>query len=154
MFRKRSSPSRVLWPVIGILVVTGLVWFMPWPTLSSVNVEDAPNVEASIDQPEQAFTKDPPELPATDEQPEQEKSTKDQPIDEEVPEDIPSPPREEGSSNELLSPSPLPAQPSLSSTPPLSPPRAEEDLGNYLPPDDYWYYDPGYSYYEPDYWDY
>ena|SRR5215210_277480 len=157
MFRKRSSPSRLLWPVIGILVVTGLIWFMPWPTMSSVDVEDTPKVEISRDQPEQAFTKDPPELVATEDQPEQQEATKDQPEDEEVAEDTPSsspPPKEEASSNKLLSPSPLPAQPPLPSPPSPSPPKVEEVPEKYLPPNDYWNDDSGYSYYDPDSWYY
>ena len=141
VFRKRSSPSRLLWPVIGILVVTGLIWFMPWPPLSSVDVEDTPKVEISKDQPEQAFTKDPPDLVATKDQPEPQASVEDQPKDEEVPEDTtpspPPPPKEEASSNKPLSPSPLPAQPSLPSPPPYTSPSVEEDSGNYLPPNDY-----------------
>ena len=153
MFRKRRSPGRLLWPIIGILVVTGLIWFMPWPTLSSLDVEDAPKVEISQDQPEQAFTKDPPELTATNDQPEQEEISEDQPTVEETPKDNPPPKKEEGSPNKLLSPSPLPAQPSSPSPPPLPPPRVEEDPGNYLPPNDYWYYEPDYWYYEPDTWD-
>jgi hypothetical protein len=155
MFRKRSSPSRLVWPLIVILVLTGLIWFMPWPTLSLVDVEDAPKVETSKDQPEQAFTKDPPELVATNGQAEQQEFTEDQPKDEEVPEDTPSPPpKEEGSSNKLVSPSPLPAQPPLPSPPSLSPPRVEEVPEIYLPPNDYWYDDSSYSYYEPDSWYY
>ena len=155
VFRKRSSPSRLLWPVIGILVVTGLIWFMPWPTLSSVDVEDTPKVEIAKDQPEQAFTKDSPDLVATKDQPELQASVEEQPKDEEVPEDTPSPPpKEEGSSIKPLSPSPLPAQPSLPSPPPYTPPSVEEDPGNYSPPVDYWNDDSGYSYYDPDSWYY
>jgi hypothetical protein len=155
MFRKRSSPSRLVWPLIVILVLTGLIWFMPWPTLSLVDVEDAPKVETSKDQPEQAFTKDPPELVATNDQAEQQEFTEDQPKDEEVPEDTPSPPpKEEESSNKLVSLSPLPAQPPLPSPPSPSPPRVEEVPEIYLPPNDYWYDDSSYSYYEPDSWYY
>jgi hypothetical protein len=155
LFRKRRSPSRLLWPLIVILVVTGLIWFMPWPTLSSMDVEDAPKVEISKDQPEQAFTKDPPELVATNGQAEQQEFTEDQPKDEEVPEDTPSPPpKEEGPSNKLTYPSPLPAQPPLPSPPSLSPSRVEQVPEIYLPPNDYWSDDSGYSYYEPDSWYY
>ena len=100
MFRKRSSPSRLLWPLIVVLVVTGLIWFMAWPTPYLADVEDAPKVEISKDQPEQAFIKDPPELVATNDQAEQQASTEDQPQDEGGSEDTPSPPpKEEGSSN-------------------------------------------------------
>jgi len=141
LFRKRRSPSRLLWPLIVILVVTGLIWFIPWPTLSSMDVEDAPKVEISKDQPEQAFTKDPPELAATNDQAEQQEFTEDQP-------------KEEESSNKLVSPSPLPAQPPLPSPPSPSPPRVEEVPEIYLPPNDYWYDDSSYSYYEPDSWYY
>jgi hypothetical protein len=113
-----------------------------------VDVEDAPKVEISKDQPEQAFTKDPPELVATNDRAEQQEFTEDQPKDEEVPEDTPSPPPKEGiSSNKLVSPSPPPAQPPLPSPPSLSPTRVEEVPEIYLPPDDYW--DDGY-----DYWGY
>jgi 4-amino-4-deoxy-L-arabinose transferase-like glycosyltransferase len=80
-------------------------------------------------------------------QPEQE-TTKDQSEDEKAVEDTP-PSKEEGVSNNLPPPSPLPAQPSR--------PRVEGVPQDFLPPDDYWYYDdPNYWYYEPepDYWYY
>jgi hypothetical protein len=155
MFRqKRGLRSHILWPVIGVLVVAGLIWFMPWSALSSVVVGDTPEIEASKDEPEEASTEDQPEQAATEDHPEQEEIAEDPPKDEEVSVDTPSPPQEQGSSNNLLSPSPLPAQPSLPSPPPPSPLIEEEVPENFLPPDDYWYYEPGYSYYEPDYWYY
>jgi hypothetical protein len=152
VFRKRRLSSHILWPVIGIVVVVALIWFMPWSALSSVDAEDASKVEISKDQPEQAFTKDPPELVAMNDQPEQQESAEDQPEVEDTPKD--NPPKQEGISNKLLSSSPLPAQPSLPSPPAPSPPRVEEVPKSYLPPDDYWYYEPDYSNYESDYWYY
>ena len=44
--------------MVGILVVAGLIWFMPWPTLSWVDGEDASEIEASKDGPEQVSTED------------------------------------------------------------------------------------------------
>ncbi len=147
--------GRILWLLVGTLVVVGLVWSMPWLALSSGEV-DAPEVEASKNQPEQDSTKDQAEQAATNDQPEQE-TMKDQPEDEKALEDTP-PSKEEGVSNNLPPPSPLP--------PPVQPstPRVEEVPQNFLSPNDYWYYDnPDYWYYEPEpddwyyepnYWDY
>jgi hypothetical protein len=152
MFRKRNRRSRVLWLVISILVVAiGLIWLIPWLTLSSMNAE-APKVDVSTDQPEQG-------------------ASKDQPEDEIALEDSP-PPMEEEVSNNLPPPSPPPAQapapppvqasapppaqtPSLPSTPAPSPPRVEEVPKNFLPPNGYWDYRANYWDYGPDdYWDY
>lgn len=160
MFRKRSTRARISRPVIAILVVIGLIWLIPWLTLSST--VNSSRVEASKDQPEQAGTND---------QAEQE-TISDQPKDEEALKDTP-PPKEEGVSNNLLPSPPIqppssPAQPSLPSPPPLSPPKVEEvpksvlssnaywDYGsNYWDyRSNYWYYEPSYRDYESNYWDY
>ena len=154
VFRKRSMSRRVLWPGIGILVASGLIWLIPWPTLSSVDVEDAARVEASKDQLDQA---------ASEDQPEQE-TKRDQPKDEQALEGNPPPPKEiEISSNSLppsastqLSP-PVAQTPSVPSPPPPSPSRVEQVPKNFLAPSDYSYYDPnyydpGYSYYDPNYY--
>src|SRR5919206_1787488 len=91
VFRKRSMRSRILWPVIVILVVAGLIWFIPWLALSSMGV-DAPEVETSKDQPEQA-------------------DITDQPKDEKALENT-LPSKEEGiSNNSPLPPPPLPPPP-------------------------------------------
>jgi hypothetical protein len=81
--------------MVGILVVAGLIWFMPWPTLSWVDGEDASEIEASKDEPEQVSTEDQSEHSSVEEQPEQEDITEDPPKDEDVPEDTPSPPQKQ-----------------------------------------------------------
>ena len=169
VFRKRSMGRRILWPGIGILVILGLIWLIPWLTLSSVDVEDAAKVEASKDQLKQA---------AREDQPEQE-TKRDQLIDEQALEGgSTSPPKEIGISSNSQPPSastqlsPPVAQTSPApSPPPPSPFKVEEVPKNLLAPSDYSYYDPsyydpGYSYYnpndydqgsryyEPVYWDY
>src|SRR5918998_3880134 len=113
MFRqKRGLGSRIFWPIVGVLVVAGLIWFMPWPLLDWVAGEDASEIEASKDEPEQVSTEDQPEQSSTEEQPEQEEIIEDPPKDEDVAEDTPSssPPKEEGSSSSVLYPSPVPVQ--------------------------------------------
>lgn len=162
VFRKRSMRGRALRLVIGVLVVMGLIWLMPWSTLSSVDV-DEPEVdtsEGSEDLPEQA---------AIDEQPEQE-SAEDRPQDENAPQEDAPPPEEEeeGASNNppppsspsVRPPSSSTAQPSLPPPSPPSPPRVEEVSENVLSPSDYrdydyWDYEPSdYWDYDSDYWDY
>jgi hypothetical protein len=72
VFRKRSKRGRILWLLIGTLILVGLVWFIPWQTLSPVDVEDTLKSEASVkDQPGQASVEDQPEQADTQEQPEQ-----------------------------------------------------------------------------------
>jgi hypothetical protein len=162
---------------MGILVVFGLIWLIPWPTLSSVDVEEAAKVETSKDQPEQDSTKDQLEQPASEDQPEQ-KTKKDQPKDEQALEGTPPPSKEKVMSSNSLPPSastqlspPVAQTPSVPSPPPPSPSKVEEAPKGFLAPSDYSYYDPnyynpsysyydpnyynpGYRYYEPVYWDY
>ncbi len=170
VFRKRGMGGRILWPVIGILVLLGLIWLIPWLALSSVDVEDAAQVEASKDQPEQDSTKDRLEQAASEDQAEQE-IKKDQPKDEHALDGTPPPTEEKAVSSSSLSssasgqlsvpaqPSPPVAQtPSVPSPPPPSPARVEEVPKTYLAPSEYSYYDPnyfnpGYSYYDPNYYD-
>jgi hypothetical protein len=140
VFRKRSIRERTLGPAIGLLiVVAGLVLFVPWLTLSSAD-EEAPKVEDSKDQTEQ---------PSTEDQPEQEPETNR--LEDEIARDV-APSEEGGASNESLPPSPFqplpppPVQaPSLPPTPPPSLPSMEVPT-DFFPPSDYWDY-----YYEPSY---
>ncbi|MDQ3834920.1 MAG: hypothetical protein M3315_15145 [Actinomycetota bacterium] len=149
MFRKRSTRARIWRLVIGSLVIIGLIWLVPWLTLSSP--VDTPKVETSKDQPEQA---------AINDQPEQETISA-QARDEKAPKDTP-PPKEEGASDNLLPSSPLsqppssppPAQPSLPSLPSSSPPKGEEVPKSVFSSNDYWDYGSNYWDYEPGYWDY
>ncbi len=148
VFRKRSIHERALGPAIGLLiVVSGLVLFVPWLTLSSAD-EETLKVEDSKDQTEQPSTKD---------QPKQEPETY-RSEDEKVREVAPF--SEGGGSNESLPPSPLqplpppPVQaPSLPPTPPPSLPVVGAPA-DFSPPSGYWdyYYEPGYwEYYKPSY---
>jgi outer membrane biosynthesis protein TonB len=153
MFRKRNRRTGVLWLVISILVVAiGLIWFMPWLTFSSMNVE-APKVDASKDQPEQGASEDRPkdEIALEDSPP---------PMEEEF-SNNPPPPPVQAPDPPVQASAPPPAQtPSLPSTPTPSPPRVEEVPKSFLPPNDswdyganYWDYTPDYYwYYEPDYY--
>jgi hypothetical protein len=165
--------GRTLRLAIGTLVVLGVIWLMPWPTLSSGAV-DEPKVDLYEDRLDQT---------GTNEQPEQEIS-RDQPED--VPGDTP-PPEEERALSNVLPPSspadqpasPPPAQASLPSppppppppppaqaslpSPPPPPPSREEIPNESLFPDDYRSYDDYWDYnhwdyynrdYESDYWNY
>src|SRR5919112_4444986 len=149
VFRKRSIQDRVLWPIVGILVIVGLFWFLPWQSLSPEAVEDTPESVASKDQSEQASAEDKPEQADNEEskrdRPEQETSS-DRPKDESAPEE--TPPEEEGASNDLSPPSLPPAAQLFPPPQAPSPPATlgvEEVPRTSLSPNDYWY--PG-----PDYW--
>jgi cytoskeletal protein RodZ len=169
VFRKRSKRGRILWLLIGTLILVGLVWFIPWQTLLPVDVEDTLKSEASVkdqpghasveDQPGQAPAEDQPEQADTQDQPEQ-GSTSDLPRNEAALEG--TPPKEERASNVPVSPSPPAAQ---FSPPPQAPstPGVEEVPWNFLSPNDYWYPESDsndYWYPEPGdyedyyYWDY
>ena len=150
VFRKRSKRGRILWLFVGTIILVGLVWFIPWQTLSSVGIQDTLKSETSKDQPEQCPVEDQPEQPDTEGQPEQ-RGTSDQPRNEAALEG--TPPKEEGAPNNLPSPSlPPPAQlsPPPQAPSPTSTPGVEEVPRNSLSPNDYWYSEQGYWY--PDYW--
>ena len=159
VFRKRSKRGRILWLLIGTLILVGLVWFIPWQTLSPVDVEDTLKSEASVkdqpgqasveDQPGQAPAEDQPEQADTQEQPEQ-GGISGQPRNEAALER--TPPKEEGAPNNLPSPS-LPTAAQLS-PPPQAPAtaRVKEVPPDSLASNDYWYAEPSYWYVEPNYW--
>ena len=158
LFRKHSRWGRILWLVAGSLIVVGLVWSVPWSTLSSVDLDYAPKSEASQDQPEQASAEDQPEQAdnegSTEDQPEQE-STGEQSEEEKAPEATPS--KEEGASSDLSSSSSSSSPSAQVSPPPQAPsptPRVQQVQMASLLPNDYWYPEPDYRYSEPDYWDY
>ena len=159
VFRKRSRRGRIFWLLVGTLMLVGLLWFIPWQTLSSVEISDTLKSVASKDQPEQAPVEDQPEQADTQDQPEQ-GSTSDLPRNEAALEG--TPPKEERASNVPVSPSPPAAQ---LSPPPQAPstPGVEEVPRNFLSPNDYWYPESDsndYWYPEPEdygdyyYWDY
>jgi len=159
VFRKRSKWGRILWLLIGTLILVGSVWFIPWQTLSPVDVEDTLKSEAPVkaqpeqasveDQPGQAPAEDQPEQADTQEQPEQ-GGTSGQPRNEAALER--TPPKEEGAPNNSPSPS-LPTAAQLS-PPPQAPStaRVKEVPQDSLAPNDYWYAEPNYWYVEPAYW--
>lgn len=143
--------GRVLLLVLGILVVIGLIWLMPWLTLSSVDL-DEPEVGTSKERAEQASTSDQPEQETAADQPEDENAVEEAEL-----------PKQEAVSDNTPPPSPpvqpsssLPVQAPLPSLPPPSLPRVEEAPKTVLPPTDYWSYGSDYSYwdYEAGYWDY
>ena len=78
VFRKRSRRGRIFWLLVGTLMLVGLFWFIPWQTLSSVEIQDTLKSVASKDQPEQAPVEDQPEQDIAEDQPEQ-ADTQDQP---------------------------------------------------------------------------
>jgi hypothetical protein len=150
VFRKRSRRGRILWLVVGTLMLVGLFWFIPWQTLSSVEIPDTLKSVASKDQPEQAPVEDQPEQADMQDQPEQE-SKSDLPRNDAALEG--TPPKEERASNVPVSPSPA----AQLSPPPQAPstPGVEEVPRNFLSPNDYWYPESDsndYWYPEPDYW--
>ena len=170
VFRKRSRRGRIFWLLVGTLMLVGLFWFIPWQTLSSVEILDTLKSVASRDQPEQAPVEDQPEQDVAEDQPEQadtqdppeQGTTTDLPRNEAALEGTPS--REERASNAPVSPSPAAAQ---LSPPPQAPstPAVEPVPPNFQPPNDYWYPESesndywysgaGYWDYEDDYyWDY
>ena len=151
VFRKRSRRGRIFWLLVGTLMLVGLFWFIPWQTLSSVEIPDTLKSVASKDQPEQAPVEDQPEQADMQDQPEQE-SKSDLPRNEAALEG--TPPKEERASNVAVSPSPPAAQ---LSPPPQAPstPGVEEVPRNFLSPNNYWYPESDsndYWYPEPDYW--
>ena len=148
VFRKRSRRGRIFWLLVGTLMLVGLFWFIPWQTLSSVEIPDTLRSVASKDQPEQAPVEDQPEQADTQDQPEQ-GSTSDLPRNEAALEG--TPPKEERASNVPVSPSPPAAQLSPPQAP--STPGVEEVPWNFLSPNDYWYPEPG-DYEDYYYWDY
>src|SRR5918994_397296 len=150
VFRKRSRWGRILWLVVGTLMLVGLFWFIPWQTLSSVEILDTLKSVASKDQPEQAPVEDQPEQADMQDQPEQE-SKSDLPRNDAALEG--TPPKEERASNVPVSPSPA----AQLSPPPQAPstPGVEEVPRNFLSPNNYWYPESDsndYWYPEPDYW--
>src|SRR5918994_6070653 len=158
VFRKRSRWGRILWRVVGTLMLVGLFWFIPWQTLSSVEIPDTLKSVASKDQPEQAPVEDQPEQADMQDQPEQE-SKSDLPRNDAALEG--TPPKEERASNVPVSPS----RAAQLSPPPQAPstPGVEEVPWNFLSPNDYWYPESDsndYWYPEPGdyedyyYWDY
>ena len=150
VFRKRSRWTLILWLGLGSLVVVGLSWSIPWPTLPLVDLEDTPKVQTSQDQPEQADNDG-----ATENRPEQ-GSTGGDSKDEKAPEATPS--NEEVGSSDLSSSSsfaqtsPPPQAPSA--LPSEAAPGAQEVRMTSVSPNDYWYTEPGYQYFGPGYWDY
>ena len=155
VFRKRSRWGRILWLVVGGLMVVGLVWSVPWPTLSWVDLDDAPKSDASQNQPEQASAEDQPEQDdnegSTEDRPEQ-GSTGEQSKEEKAPEATHF--KEEVASNDLSSSSTPPAQVSPPPQAPSPTPRVQQVQMTSLSPNDYWYPEPDYRYSEPGYWDY
>src|ERR671921_323071 len=168
VFRKRSRRGRIFWLLVGTLMLVGLFWFIPWQTLSSIEIQDALKSVVSKDQPDQAPVEDQPEQDIAEDQPEQ-ADTQDQP-EQGSTSDLPrneaalegTPPKEERASNVPVSPSPPAAQ---LSPPPQAPstPGVEEVPRNFLSPNDYWYPESDsndYWYPEPEdygdyyYWDY
>lgn len=71
VFRKHSRRGRVLWPVVGTLILVGLVWLIPWQAISSVGVGDTLRSEAAEDQSEQGPVVDQPEQSSAEDQSEQ-----------------------------------------------------------------------------------
>jgi cytoskeletal protein RodZ len=156
VFRKRSRWGRLPGLLIGTLLLVGLVWFIPWQTLSLVGVQDMLKSEASQDQPkqtpaedEQAPAEDEPKQPDTQDQSEQ-AGTSDQPTNEATL--VEAPPNGEGATNNLPSPSPPAVQ---LSPPPQTPstPRLEEAPQNSIYPNDYWYSGADYRGSGAGYWD-
>ncbi len=150
VFRRRSRRGRIFWLLVGTLMLVGLFWFIPWQTLSSVEIPDTLKSVASKDQPEQAPVEDQPGQADTQDQPEQ-GGTSDLPRNEAALEE--TPPKEERASNVPVSPSPPAAQ---LSPPPQAPstPGVEEVPRNFLSPNDYWYPEPDYWYSGAGYSDY
>src|SRR5918997_3704546 len=150
VFRKRSRRGRIFWLLVGTLMLVGLFWFIPWQTLSSVEIQDTLKSVASKDQPEQAPVEDQPEQADTQAQPGQDRTT-DLPRNEAALEGTPS--KEERASNAPVFPSPPAAQ---LSPPPQAPstPAVEPVPPNFLPPNDYWYPESDYWYSGAGYWDY
>ena len=156
VFRKRSRRGRIIGLLVVTLIVVGLVWFIPWQTLSLVGVQDMLILEASNDQPEQAPAEDE-QAPAEDEQasaddalkqpdtqdqPEQ-AGTSNQPTNEATLEG--ARPNAEGATNNLPPPSP----PAVQVSPPPQTPstsRLVEPPQSARYPNDYWYSG-------ADYWD-
>lgn len=171
VFRKHSRRGRVLWLVVGTLLIVGSVWFIPWQALSPVEILDTLKSEASKneseqasveDQPEQAIAEDQPEQPDTQDEPEQE-DISEQLVKEAVLEE--TPPKEGDAPNNLPSPSspsaaaqaaqlsPPPQAPSTPGMREVSPPSIYPN-DYWYPGPGYWYAEPGYWYSEPEYWDY
>ena len=157
VFRKHSRRGRVLWPVVGTLILVGLVWFIPWQAISSVGVGDTLRSEAAEDQIEQGHVVDQTEQPDEQDQPEQE-DISEQPVREADVEGTPL--KEEEPQNNLPSPSP-PATAQLS--PPSQAPSTsgmrevaqDSKYSNYYwsHPNYYWSAESDYWYSEPGYWD-
>ena len=144
VFRKRSRRGRIFWLLVGTLMLVGLFWFIPWQTLSSVEIQDTLTSVASKDQPEQAPVEDQPEQGSTSDLPRNEAALEG------------TPPKEERASIAPVSPSPPAAQ---LSPPPQAPstPGVEPVPPNFLPPNGYWYPEPesnDYWYSGAGYWDY
>jgi hypothetical protein len=143
--------------VLGGLIVVGLVWSVPWPTLLSLNLDDAPSSEALQNQPEQASAEDQPEQAnnegSTGDHPDQ-GSTGEQSKEEKAPQVTPS--KEEVASNDLQasSSSSPPAQVSLPPQAPSPTPSMQQVQMTSPSPNDYWYPESDYRYFEPGYWDY
>ena len=171
VFRKHSRRGRVLWPVVGTLILVGLMWLIPWQSLSSVGILDTLRSEAAEDlseqapledqteqasaedQAEQAPVEDQPEQTDTQDQPEQ-ASISEQPVREADVEGTPL--KEEEPQNNLTSPSPPATAQAVQLSPPQTPstPRIREVPQDFSYSNDYWYAEPDYWDPEPDYWDY
>jgi hypothetical protein len=149
VFRKRSRRGRIPGLLVGTLLLVGLVWFIPWQTLSLVSIQDMLKSEASKDQPEQAPAEDEPKQQDTQDQSEQ-VGTSDQPTNEAILEG--APPSGEVATDSLPSPSPPAAQ--LSPSPQVpSTPGLEGAPQNFVYPNGYWYSEPAYYYSGAGYWD-
>jgi cytoskeletal protein RodZ len=155
MFRKHSRRGRVLWLVVGTLLIVGSVWFIPWQALSPVRIVDTLKSEAPKNESKQAIAEDQPEQSDTQDEPEQE-DISDQPRKEAALEG--TPPKEGDAPNNLLSPSSpsAAAQAAQLSPSPQAPstPEVREVPQPSIYQNDYWYPEPGYWYSEPEYWDY
>jgi hypothetical protein len=166
--------GRTLRLAIGTLVVLGVIWLMPWPTLSSGAV-DEPKVDLSEDrldqtgtneQPEQDISRDQPEVAPEDTPAPEEERALSNPLPPSSPADQPASPPPAQASLPSPPPPPPPARASLPSSPPPPPPREEipnESLfpNDYRGYDDYWDYNWDYNHwdydnrdYESDYGDY
>ena len=79
VFRKHSRRDRVLWPVVGTLILVGLMWLLPWQSLSSVGILDTLRSVAAEDQSEQGPVVDQTEQASAEDQTEQ-PDEQDQPV--------------------------------------------------------------------------
>jgi hypothetical protein len=171
VFRKHSRRGRVLWVVVGTLILVWSVWFIPWQALSSVGILDTLRSEAAEDQSEQAPLEDQTGQASAEDEAEQapvedqgeQTDTQGPPEQEDISEqpvreaDVEGTPlKEEEPQNNLTSPSPPATAQAVQLPPPQTPstPRIREVPQDFSYSNDYWYAEPDYWDPEPDYWDY